>query len=64
MGDAWASGINLYLAGLMLGLMRASGNMVLPESLQVLTHPLVIGAAGLVYGVEFFADKISGVDTA
>lgn len=64
MGAAWASGINLYAAVLMLGLMGASGNMVLPESLQILANPLVIGAAGLMYAVEFFADKVPGVDTA
>ena len=30
MGVAWASGINLYAAILMLGVMGATGNMVLP----------------------------------
>ncbi|MDQ6975235.1 MAG: DUF4126 domain-containing protein [Mariprofundaceae bacterium] len=64
MGAAWASGINLYAAVLMLGLMGSMGYMELPSSLQVLQDPLVIGAAGLMYAVEFFADKIPGVDTA
>lgn len=63
MGAAWASGINLYAAILVLGLLGMTGNMVLPENLQVLTHPLVLGAAGIMYVVEFFADKIPGVDT-
>jgi len=35
----------------------------LPEGLQVLTNPLVIAAAGLMYIVEFIADKMPGVDT-
>lgn len=63
MGAAWASGINLYAAILVLGLLGMTGNMVLPENLHVLMHPLVLGAAGIMYMVEFFADKIPGVDT-
>jgi len=63
MGVAWASGINLYAAILTLGIAGASGNIELPPGLQVLSDPMVIGAAGLMYGVEFFADKIPGVDT-
>ena len=62
MGLAWASGINLYAALLMLGLMGATGHVALPPGLEPLTHPLVIGAAGFMYCVEFFADKIPGVD--
>ena len=64
MGAAWASGINLYAALVMMGLMGATGNMVLPEQLEILSNPLVIGAAGLMYMVEFVADKMPGVDTA
>jgi hypothetical protein len=63
MGVAWASGINLYAAILMLGYMGASGNIELPPDLQVLSDPLVMVAAGAMYGIEFFADKIPGVDT-
>jgi hypothetical protein len=63
MGVAWASGINLYAAMLVLGLLGASGNMPLPEPLQILEQPLVIGVAGVMYCVEFFADKIPGVDS-
>ena len=63
MGVAWASGINLYAAILVLGIMGATGNIDLPPDLMVLTDPLVIGAAGVMYVTEFFADKIPGVDT-
>jgi hypothetical protein len=63
LGAGWASGINLYAAVLVLGLLGATGNIVLPEHLAILTNPLVIGAAGVMYVVEFFADKIPGVDT-
>ena len=64
MGVAWASGINLYAAILVLGLLGLSGNMPLPETLQILQNPIVIGVAGFMYCVEFFADKIQGVDSA
>ncbi len=63
MGVGWASGINLYAALLVLGIAANTGNLVLPPELQVLQDPLVIGAAGLMYFVEFFADKTPGVDT-
>ena len=63
LGVSWASGINLYAAMLALGLAGATGHAVLPEELQILQSPLVIAAAGLMYCVEFFADKIPGVDS-
>jgi len=64
MGAAWASGINLYAAVLVLGILGLAGSIVLPPDLMILTHPLVMGAAGVMYLVEFFADKVPGVDTA
>lgn len=63
LGAAWASGVNLYAAILMLGLMGVTGSMDLPPELEILESPLVLAAAGLMYCVEFFADKIPGVDT-
>jgi len=63
MGAAWASGLNLYAAIFMLGFMGVTGNMELPAGLEVLQNPLVLFAAGAMYVVEFFADKIPGVDT-
>ena len=63
MGAAWASGINLYAAILVLGLLGITQNIVLPDHLQILMNPLVMGAAGLMYVVEFIADKMPGVDT-
>jgi hypothetical protein len=63
MGVAWASGINLYAAILMLGLLGATGHMALPENLAILSDPLVVFAAGFMYMVEFFADKVPGVDS-
>ena len=63
MGVAWASGINLYAAILMLGYMGATGNIELPPGLEILTDPMVMAAAGFMYCVEFFTDKVPGVDT-
>lgn len=63
MGASWASGINLYAAVLMLGGLGMTGYIALPPDLQILSNPLVVAAAGLMYLVEFFADKIPGIDT-
>jgi hypothetical protein len=62
MGAAWAAGINLYAAILVLGILGNTGNINLPPDLQILMDPLVLGAAGIMYAVEFFADKVPGVD--
>jgi hypothetical protein len=64
MGVAWASGINLYATIFMLGYLGSTGNIDLPPDLMVVTDPLVMTSAGLMYCVEFFADKTPGVDTA
>jgi len=63
MGAAWASGINLYAAIFMLGMMGTTGSMDLPPGLEVLENPMVLMAAGAMYVAEFFADKIPGVDS-
>lgn len=64
MGAAWASGINLYAAVFMLGYLANTGNIALPQELMVVSDPLVMMAAAIMYCVEFFADKTPGVDTA
>ncbi|SEH06734.1 DUF4126 domain-containing protein [Candidatus Venteria ishoeyi] len=64
MGASWASGINLYATLAVLGLSAQAGGVELPPDLQVLESPMVIGAALLMYAVEFVADKIPGVDSA
>ncbi len=63
MGTAWAAGINLYATIAVLGGLGLTGNIVLPEQLIVLQNPMVIGAAALMYLIEFFVDKTPGVDT-
>ena len=64
LGVAWASGINLYAAVAMLGIGGATGYVELPDSLAVVQDPMVIIAAAFMYCVEFFADKVPGVDSA
>jgi len=63
MGLAWASGINLYATLLTLGFLSNSGNIDLPPDLQVVANPLVMGAAGIMYFIEFFVDKTPGADS-
>ncbi len=63
MGAAWGSGINLYAAVFTLGFLHNSDSIALPPDLLILASPLVMLAAGLMYLVEFCADKIPGVDT-
>lgn len=63
LGAAWASGINLYATVLVLGLLGSTGLVDLPAGLDPLTNPLVLVIAGVVYVIEFFADKIPGIDS-
>lgn len=63
LGAAWASGINLYATVFVLGYLASTGAATLPPALEVLSDPLVMGIAGFMYFVEFFADKTPGVDS-
>ncbi|MFN7931480.1 MAG: DUF4126 domain-containing protein [Blastocatellia bacterium] len=64
MGSAWLSGINLYATVATLGLLQKFGWVKLPGELGVLSNTWVLGVAGVMYAVEFFADKIPAVDSA
>lgn len=59
----WASGLRLYAVVFLTGAAGALGWVTLPGGLQLLQHPLVLGASALMVAVEFFADKIPGLDT-
>jgi hypothetical protein len=61
-GSAWTSGINLYATVSVLGLLQRFGGVKLPGGLDVLDNWWIIGIAGFLYLVEFFADKIPYVD--
>ncbi len=63
LGFSLAAGVNLYATVALLGLAARYGWVTLPAQFQVFDNPWVIGAAGVLYVVEFFADKIPWVDT-
>ncbi len=59
----WASGLRLYAVLFLTGLAGFLGWVALPPGLHLLQHPVMLVASGLLLFVEFFADKIPGVDT-
>ncbi len=63
LGTAWTSGINLYATVTVLGLLQKFNLTKLPGGLDVLDNWWIIGVAGFLYAVEFFADKTPYVDS-
>src|SRR6266404_22282 len=63
LGAGFSSGLNLYATVATLGLLQRYGVIHLPSSLQVLSHPWLLGIAIALYLVEFLADKILYFDT-
>src|SRR5437763_11219092 len=63
LGAGWASGLNTYAAVLVLGAAQRLGFVTLPHDLQVLASPWVMGAAGLLFALNFLADKIPYIDS-
>ena len=59
----WASGLRLYAVVFLTGLAGWLGWVDLPAGLKLLQHPALLVASGFMCFVEFFADKIPGVDT-
>jgi hypothetical protein len=59
----WASGLRLYAVLFMAGMAGQLGWMELPQGLRVLQHPAMLAASGAMLFVEFFADKIPGLDS-
>ena len=62
-GAAAASGLRLYGTVAALGLLQHFGVLQLPESLEVLGHPVIIGLATILYVAEFIADKVPLFDS-
>ncbi|MGK2953620.1 MAG: DUF4126 domain-containing protein, partial [Thiobacillus sp.] len=60
---AWGAGFRLYAVLLLLGLLGWFGALELPEPLQILAHPLVLGISGLLTLAEFIGDKIPWIDS-
>jgi hypothetical protein len=66
LGLAALAGINLYLTVFVTGLAIHFHWITLApayQSLEVLGHPAIITVAGILYFLEFFADKIPWVDS-
>jgi len=63
LGTGFSSGLNLYATVATLGILERFGVIHLPEKLQVLSHPLVLGVALALYAVEFLADKFPYIDS-
>jgi hypothetical protein len=61
---AWGAGLRLYLVVFVVGLLGKFGYVPLPETLKLLANPIVLGAAGFMAFIEFFADKIPWLDSA
>ena len=63
LGFSFAAGVNLYATVAILGLAARYGWVELPAQFQVFNNDVVIGAAIVMYLVEFFADKIPYLDS-
>jgi len=63
LGAGFSAGLNVYATVATLGLLQRFGVVHLPEGLQILSHPLVLGIAGALYVVEFLADKFPYIDS-
>jgi Domain of unknown function (DUF4126) len=59
----WASGLRLYLAVFITGMAGWLGWLSLPAGLAILQHPAILAGSGFMLFVEFFADKIPGLDS-
>src|ERR1044071_3758232 len=63
LGFSLAAGVNLYATVAILGLAARYGWGALPEQFQVFNNDVIIGAAIVMYVIEFFADKIPYFDS-
>jgi hypothetical protein len=59
---SFAAGLNLYATVATLGLLGHSGFVPLPGQLHVLESWWIITASIVLFGIEFFADKIPAFD--
>jgi len=59
---SFAAGLNVYATVATLGLLGQAGWLALPPPLHILSSWYVIAASGLLFVVEFFADKIPAFD--
>ena len=59
---SFAAGLNVYATVTTLGLLAHAGVLPLPPTLQLLSSWYVISASGVLFAIEFFADKIPAFD--
>jgi hypothetical protein len=59
---SFAAGLNVYATLATLGVLAHAGLLPLPPALHLLTSWWVIGASGVLFLVEFFADKVPAFD--
>src|SRR5271170_7867357 len=59
---SFAAGLNVYATVATLGLLAHAGLLPLPPALHLLSNWYVIGVSGVMFGIEFFADKIPAFD--
>jgi hypothetical protein len=59
---SFAAGLNVYATVATLGLLAHTGVLALPPALGVLASWWVIGISGVLFAIEFFADKIPAFD--
>jgi hypothetical protein len=59
---SFAAGLNVYATVATLGLLAHAGVFTLPPTLQLLGNWFVIAGSGVLFAVEFFADKIPAFD--
>jgi hypothetical protein len=59
----WASGFRLYAVVFLVGVSGTLEWIALPPGLQVLQNPALLLASGFMLFMEFFADKIPGIDS-
>jgi hypothetical protein len=59
----WASGLRLYLVVFITGMAGWLGWLPLPAGLSILQHPALLFGSGFMLFIEFFADKIPGLDS-
>jgi hypothetical protein len=59
----WASGLRLYAVLFLVGMAGFMGWIELPSGLTLLQKPVMLGASGFMLFIEFFVDKIPGLDT-
>jgi Domain of unknown function (DUF4126) len=59
---SFAAGLNVYATVATLGLLAHAGVLPLPPALQLLSNWWVIAVSGVMFVIEFFADKIPAFD--